>query len=147
MSKPRSHDAADDKRRRSAQNASVPDAFTLIELKVITPLTMSRPLTKITNWSERAHAAKYCVQTLADHCRVSVRTLERHIKLRFGKCPLDWLGDLQMQRAMELLPECSSVKEVALELGYAHAQNFSRDFKNHTGHAPSDFYAASRTRV
>ncbi len=108
---------------------------------------MSRQLTKIVNWPERAHAAKYCVQRLADDCRVSVRTLERHIKLHFGQCPQAWLGHLQMQRAMELLPECSSIKQVALELGYDHAQNFSRDFKKRTGYAPSHYHAATRTRV
>jgi AraC family transcriptional regulator of arabinose operon len=108
---------------------------------------MSQQLAKISNWPERAHAAKYCVQRLADDCRVSVRTLERHIQLRFGKCPQDWLGDLQMWRAMELLPECSSVKEVALELGYKHAHHFSRDFKKCTRSTPSHFQTATCTRV
>jgi AraC-like DNA-binding protein len=108
---------------------------------------MSGKLQRITNWPERAHTVKYCVETLAQNCGVSVRTLERHIKLFYGKCPQDWLEDLLILRAMELLPDCDSIKAVAAELGYDHSQNFARDFKQHTGFTPSRFHKAAHLRA
>jgi len=38
---------------------------------------------------------------------------------------------------MELLKDAASVKETATELGYKNQHHFSREFKKHTGHAPS----------
>ena len=98
---------------------------------------MSRHLEQITNWPTRAHEANWCVKKLAARCRVSVRTLERHIKLHFAKCPHDWLLGLRMERAVELLPETPCIKEVSAELGYKNQHHFSREFKKHYGHAPS----------
>lgn len=105
---------------------------------------MSNRLQGITDWQERAHAAGYCVRTLAERCGVSVRTLERHCKREFSLCPHDWLLRLRMQRAMELLLDAASVKETAAELGYKNQHHFSREFKKHTGHTPSQPQAAKR---
>ena len=98
---------------------------------------MSRRLERITDWPERATRANWCVQTLAEHCGVSLSTLERHIKRQFGACAHDWMEQMRMQRAVKLLLDDFSVKHTALELGYKYAQHFSRDFRNHTGHPPS----------
>lgn len=100
---------------------------------------MAKKLMGIKNWSQLANAAQYQVGILANQCGVSSKTLERHIKLFHGKCPRQWLHELLMLRAVELLPECDSIKAVAAELGYTQPQNFCRDFKKHTGHAPGDF--------
>jgi AraC-like DNA-binding protein len=98
---------------------------------------MNLKLHRITDWPERAHAAKYCVKTLARRCDVSVRTLERFIKLKFAASPHDWMIDLRMRRAVELLPETASIKETSDQLGYKSQNHFSREFKKHYGHAPS----------
>lgn len=108
---------------------------------------MAKKLAGIKDWAGLAHTAQYRVSVLAKHCGVSTKTLERHIKLFYGQCPREWLHELLMARAMELLPECDSIKAVAMELGYDQPQNFTRDFKQHTGHAPSRFHEAARSRV
>jgi len=105
---------------------------------------MGNGLLRINDWTECAKRANWCVQTLAKQCHVSPRTLERHIKRTFGKCPQDWLRDLRMHQAVELLLDDSSVKETALELGYKNQHHFSREFKKHTGHSPSQMQVASR---
>lgn len=108
---------------------------------------MAKRLAGIQDWPGRAHAAQYRVGVLAKHCGVSPKTLERHIKLFYGRCPREWLQDLLMARALELLKECDSIKAVAGKLGYDQPQNFSRDFKQHTGHTPSGYYRATRARA
>jgi AraC-like DNA-binding protein len=77
------------------------------------------------------------VKTLAKRCDVSTRTLERFIKLKFAASPHDWMIDLRMRRAVELLPETASIKEASDQLGYKNQNHFSREFKKHYGHAPS----------
>ena len=98
---------------------------------------MNLKLQRITDWPERAHAAKYNVKTLAKRCEVSTRTLERFIKLKFAASPHDWMIDLRMRRAVELLPETACIKETSDRLGYKNQNHFSREFKKHYGHAPT----------
>ena len=105
---------------------------------------MFRSLQRIVDWERRAHAANYCVATLARDCNVSARTLERHFKRDFAVCPHEWLGRLRMRRAMELLAEGADVKEAAAELGYGFAQHFSRDFKKHFGRSPTRHFVNPR---
>ena len=108
---------------------------------------MSRKLQRIKDWTARAHAAKYCVNTLAENCGISVRTLERHIRLEFASCPHVWLVLVRMQRAMGLLLDDSSVKETAFEVGYGQLpQHFSRDFKQHFGYRPTQVALSSQIR-
>ncbi|MCC6821524.1 MAG: helix-turn-helix transcriptional regulator [Verrucomicrobia subdivision 3 bacterium] len=64
-------------------------------------------------------------------------TAERHIKREFGLCRHDWMVALRMRRAVEQLVDAARVKEAAAELGYKNQHHFSREFRKHTGHAPS----------
>ena len=107
---------------------------------------MNLKLQRITDWPEQAHDAKYYVKTLAKRCDVSTRTLERFIKLKFAASPHDWMIDLRMRRAAELLPETACIKDTSNKLGYSKQSNFSRDFKKHYGHAPSQPQSSKRAR-
>lgn len=107
---------------------------------------MNLKLRRLTDWPERAHDSKYCVKTLAKHCDVSIRTLERFIKLKFAANPHDWMIEVRMRRAAELLPETSCIKETSDQLGYKNQNHFSREFKKHYGHAPSQPQSSRRVR-
>jgi len=99
--------------------------------------TMSSRLDRISNWPERAELAKWCVQTLAEQCRVSPRTLQRYFLMAMGQKVRRWLNEDQMHRAFELLMEGFTVKETAARLDYHNAANFSRAFKKTFGYSPA----------
>lgn len=100
---------------------------------------MSTQLLQITEeeWHTRARAARYRVRPLAMLCGVSVRTLERHIKLAQEKSPHAWLNNLRMTEARVLMLDGNSVKESAALLGYKDVSQFSKDFKHYYGTIPS----------
>ena len=99
-------------------------------------------LEQIKDWPERAHAANYCVNTLATRCGVSVDTLERFYAERFDSTPKDWLKDERMKRAREFLPVWT-VKETAGRLGFGSSSHFSREFQKINGYSPSQHLARS----
>jgi AraC family transcriptional regulator, transcriptional activator FtrA len=99
---------------------------------------MNAKLTQIQDWIALAQKAEWSVSKLAKNGGVSVRTLERNFLETHGKMPKAWLAAQRQKLAWELLCECSSVKETASELGYRHAEHFSRDFKACYGYCPTE---------
>jgi len=100
-------------------------------------VAQNAPLSAINDWPQRAHAANYCVETLAQNCGFSARQLERFFASSFGKPPHNRLHALRMRRAIELLRDGCSVKETAYLLGYKDATHLTHDFKKHFGIPPS----------
>ena len=99
---------------------------------------MNGRLQWIKQWEELARQANWSAAALAEKCDVSLRTLERYFTEKTGKCPQAWLCELRQQQAIELLRRGCKVKETAEFLGYKHATHFSREFKKHWGHAPTE---------
>ena len=91
---------------------------------------MNSRLQRIQNWPQLAHQAGYSVSALASSCKVSVRTLERFFLSAMREPPHRWLKRLRMQRAIELLRDGSTVREIAFCLGYEDPSHFSRDLKD-----------------
>jgi len=88
-------------------------------------------------WMELAQRAEWSVDKLAKLCKVSVRGLELHFQNKVGKTPKNWLVGQRQKQGMELLRDGLLVKEVATQLAYKHAYQFSREFKKHWGHCPT----------
>ena len=101
---------------------------------------MSRQLVHISEeeWRKEAHAAKYCVNTLAERCGVSISTLSRHLRAVCGNGARVRLRELRMARAKQWLAEGMKVAWTAWELGYKSEASFSREFKKHCGYSPSE---------
>ena len=62
-------------------------------------------------------------------------------KKELGITFLDYLYELRLKRAMELLLADNSptVREIALKIGYSSERQFFRVFKNRTGYTPQQF--------
>lgn len=108
---------------------------------------MNTRLHQIQNWPELAQQAKWSATALAKKCDVSLRTLERHFLTQMGKTPKAWLAEQRQFRAVELLLDNSSVKETAIYLGYKHATNFTRKFKDHWGGCPVQIMQTQTVRA
>jgi AraC-like DNA-binding protein len=100
---------------------------------------MSSRLDHVTDWAMLAVSSKYRVAKLARECEVNPRQLERYFRIRHGAPPHQWMRDLRMRQAVELIRDRTPLKVVATELGYKYPATFTHDFKGYFGVTPSSF--------
>jgi transcriptional regulator GlxA family with amidase domain len=83
-------------------------------------------------------SARYAIETLAQRLGLPRRTFERRLaKARDGRSAAATVQDLRLEMAFRLLPECSTVKEVANRVGYDRS-HFAKLFQERFGMPPSD---------
>jgi transcriptional regulator GlxA family with amidase domain len=100
---------------------------------------MSSRLDRITDWTQSAVRAGYSAARLARLCQVTPRQLERFFHEHHQCTPHHWLREQRMRRALELVIEGMSGKEVAVQLGYKNTPHFARDFKKFYGVTPGRY--------
>jgi transcriptional regulator GlxA family with amidase domain len=75
---------------------------------------------------------------LAEYLGVSITRLHRLFQAGSSTSPGAFYHDLKMKHAARLLTRSGyTVKRVAYEIGYGHANDFSRAFRSYFGHPPS----------
>ena len=85
---------------------------------------------------EQAHT----VESLADVGHMSRSTFARHFEQCFGRTPMDYLRDVRLRRAAQLLQTSGlSMDGVSSKVGYASRSHFSRAFHEQYGCSPADF--------
>ncbi|MGC3957746.1 MAG: helix-turn-helix transcriptional regulator [Verrucomicrobiota bacterium] len=104
---------------------------------------MTSRLDRIKDWALLAKSSRYSASAIAQECGISPRQLERYFQEHMKKAPHQWLRELRMRRAIELLRENVSVKATAQELCYKDAAHFCRDFKSYYGRTPGQTAALS----
>lgn len=87
-------------------------------------------------WIESHLDSRQPAARLADYLDVSPSTLHRLFKQQFGCSPDQYVHQLKMDLAGQLLGQGQPVKAVAYKLGYRHPNTLSRAFKLHFGHSP-----------
>jgi AraC-like DNA-binding protein len=89
--------------------------------------------------------ARFCdpevdIETVCSNAFISVSSLQRAFAKYFGMSPKQYLIQLRMNRALELLTENKlSVKEISFACGFTNEKYFSRAFKKKYGYPPSQF--------
>jgi AraC family transcriptional regulator len=86
------------------------------------------------------------VSDLARMVRLSSWHFTRLFKAETSKSPTEYLKDVRMQQAEEMLRETSlSLKEIVSAVGLCDRSHFSREFKKLHGVTPKEFIAQRRT--
>ncbi|MDD3198659.1 MAG: helix-turn-helix transcriptional regulator, partial [Eubacteriales bacterium] len=80
------------------------------------------------------------LESAAERIALSPQYLSRIFSNQMGKTYIDYLTDLRIRRAMELLRKTDrSIKEISNDVGYGDPNYFSRIFKKITGKTPSEY--------
>lgn len=94
---------------------------------------------RIVSAMEEALGGPLNIDQLASTCNLSVSAIEKTIHRYMGCGAITYFNNLRMQRAVSLLEEGKSVKEVAAELGFSGQNYFSSAFKRWAQRSPSSF--------
>lgn len=79
------------------------------------------------------------VDTVAEHVQRSSSYLSRIFKESTGMTINDYLIQLRIKRAMELLQLDLSIEEICRDIGYANVSYFNKIFKARTGQTPGQY--------
>ena len=89
---------------------------------------------------ETYSAETVSIESLAQMCGISPEYFRKIFKNFFGTSPVNYINNLKITRAKELLEsKMYSVTDAALQSGYTEMSHFSREFKKATGLSPSEF--------
>lgn len=81
-----------------------------------------------------------CLSLLADTFRLSEAYVSRLVKAQTGYSYSEYVEDIRMKRATELLAETNlTIAEIALQLGYDNQSTFFKAFKRRYHVPPSSF--------
>src|SRR5690554_5312884 len=81
--------------------------------------------------------AQFGVNILAEAVFLSVSQLTRKLKTITGKTPADFIRNIRLEKAVELLKNGESVTAVSWAVGFEDSVYFSKVFKKHFGFPPS----------
>ena len=109
---------------------------TLPWLSALDDPRLSRVIETILDHPEQNHS----VESLADISHMSRSTFIRHFEQCFGRTAMDYVRDIRLRRAAQMLQVTSqSVDGIASKVGYASRSHFSRAFQYQFGCSPADF--------
>ena len=85
------------------------------------------------------------MEILADNMNYSRRQLARIIKKLTGLTPLNFIKEIRLQKARNILEmrQFSTVAEVGFEVGFTDASYFSKAFKKRFGMTPKQYQIQS----
>jgi AraC-like DNA-binding protein len=93
----------------------------------------------LTGSIDRAHVAR--------EAHLSEGTFSRFFKLRTGKTLPQFVNELRIGRACQLLVDEAKITDVALECGFLSLANFNRRFLEITGFSPRSYRRQFRERI
>lgn len=81
--------------------------------------------------------SQFGVTILAEAASLSVSQLTRKLKTLTGKTPADFIRNIRLEEALELLKKGESVADVSWAVGFEDSVYFSKVFKKHFGFPPA----------
>ena len=77
------------------------------------------------------------LKEVAEHCAISEIYLHKLFKKHLATTPFRVLTDIRMQKAVMMIEEKRSLKEISYNVGYGDVYQFSRAYKKYFGYAPT----------
>jgi AraC-like DNA-binding protein len=97
---------------------------------------LARVIETILNHPEQHHT----LELLAGVAHMSRSTFARHFEQCFGRTPMDYLRDVRLRRAAQLLQVSGlSIDGIASKVGFASRSHFSHAFHDQFGCSPAEF--------
>jgi AraC-like DNA-binding protein len=90
-------------------------------------------------WAREHCTDPISVADLAQHAKLSVAQLERHVLALLQLTPSRWLLSLRLEYALGQLATDRTVAQIGLDSGFTDHSAFSRAFRRHVGISPSDY--------
>ena len=97
---------------------------------------ISKYIVKILTVMEEHIKETITTEQLARMCNISVSLLEKEMHKRFGYGAIKYFNMLKMQKALELLVDGMSVRDVSEEMGFSSQSYFCTAFKRNYGFSP-----------
>jgi len=95
---------------------------------------------RLQHWLHENFKHAVTAAEMADMFGMSTRTLNRRFKNSLESTPLEYIGQLKIDHARELLKHSNlSNNEIAIECGFNNASYFSSSFKKANGTSPSNY--------
>ena len=99
-------------------------------------------------WIQDNHSKQLSVPTLAEQFGMTTRTFNRRFKTAVGKTPGDYLTEVRMSFACDLLKNTDlSILEIASYSGFNDASWFSSRFKQWSGNSPKEYRHTVRAKL
>lgn len=99
---------------------------------------------KITGYIQAHYCSRLSLNDISEHFGYTSSYINRIFKKELGISPLQYITDLKIKKAKELLrvEQPMDIQDIAAAIGYDDARYFSRVFKSETGMTPSAFSSA-----
>ena len=109
------------------------------ELPPASHVTEDRRVTVAKEYIHRNHGRLITAEDVAKECSISRKQLDRIFKAQTDKTVFDYLLEIRLGYAKQLLTEEKSIKEISYSLGFDNESGFVSFFKRHTGISPGAY--------
>lgn len=105
-------------------------------------------ITQVQIWLQDNFVRPVKVQELAEQFNMSVRTLNRRFRAAIGRSPLEYLQEVRLNNARDLLKKTNlTIAEIAVLCGYQDTAFFTRLFRKHYQSSPRAYRSLVRAKL
>jgi len=76
---------------------------------------------------------------IAESCLLSTSHFKQKFKNQMGISPRNFINQQKVEYAKTLLPDCTSITDMSMALGFSSSSYFSVVFKKYTSYSPTEF--------
>lgn len=103
---------------------------------------MDRRIFYLTEQLSKKLEYQWTIEEMSEIIKLSVRHFQKLFKSEVKTSPLNYLRDIRLEKARQLLEKTNSfltVKEIRLAVGILNDSHFTRDFKKKYGVTPTEY--------